>query len=38
MITVKIIYKDGTDTIKDCFSVEDISLVNVLDIKVIRSK
>lgn len=38
MLTVRIIYKDGTETIKDVLSVDEICLDNVQDIKVIRNE
>lgn len=38
MMTVKIVYKDGTEDFKDCFDIADISLVGVVEVKVIREK
>lgn len=38
MITVRIIFKDGTEEIKDVFDVADICLDNVLNIKIIRNE
>lgn len=36
MITVRIIYKDGSDDIKCCNHVDEICLDNVSTIKIIR--
>lgn len=38
MITVKIVYKDGTTDIKDVLDISDICLDNVLEIKVLRTE
>lgn len=38
MLTVKITYKDGTTDLKDCWSVDEICLDNVLDLKIIRNE
>jgi hypothetical protein len=38
MLTVKIIYLDGTDNIKDCWSVDEICLDGVEEVKVIRDE
>lgn len=38
MLTVRIIYKDGTEDLKDCWSVDEISMINVLSVKVLRSE
>lgn len=36
MLTVRITYKDGSEDIKDCWSIDEISMINVLSVKVIR--
>lgn len=38
MITVRIIYKDGSDDIKDCWNINDICLDGVESIKIIRDE
>jgi hypothetical protein len=38
MLTVRVIYIDGTEDIRDCFSVDDICLDGVQSIKVIRDE
>ncbi len=38
MLTVRIIYLDGTEDIRDCFNVDDICLDGVQLIKVIRDE
>lgn len=36
MITVRIIYTDGTDDIKSCNDISELCLDNVSSIKIIR--
>ena len=38
MLTVKITYKDGTVTFKDCRNVNTLSLLNVVSITIIRDE
>ena len=38
MITVRIIYKDGTEDIKACNNVDEICLDGVESIKIIRNE
>ena len=38
MITVKVIYKDGTTDIKDCFDVQDVWVFGVIDVIILRTK
>lgn len=38
MITVRIIYLDGTEDIKDCLDISDICLDGVKEIKPIRDE
>lgn len=38
MLTVRIIYNDGTETVKDCWNVDEICLDNVKEIKTIRDE
>lgn len=38
MITVRIIYLDGTEDIKECCSVDELCLDGVESIKIIRNE
>lgn len=38
MLTVRIIYLDGTEDIKDCWELSDICLDGVKEIKTIRNE
>jgi hypothetical protein len=38
MLTVKIIYNDGREDIKDCWDVSDICLDGVKEIRIIRNE
>lgn len=38
ILTVKIIYKDGTDDIKECHDLSELCLDNVQEVKIIRKE
>lgn len=38
MLTVRIFYKDGTEDVKDVWSIDEICLDNVAELKVIRDE
>lgn len=38
MLTVRVFYKDGSEDLKEVLSLNDICLLNVLTLKVIRTE